>query len=83
LAVSIVRIKNGRTDLAVEEAVSLLGGMDALTAGKQKIMLKPNLASEFQNATTNPEITRALAVLMQAAGKEVLIGEGSGCARGL
>ena len=80
--VSIVKIKNGRIDLAVEEAVELLGGMAALTAGKQKIMLKPNLVSEFQNATTNPEVIRSLAVLMQAAGKEVLIGEGSACATG-
>lgn len=81
-AVSIVKIKNGRTDLAVEEAILLLGGMDALTAGKQKIMLKPNLVSEFENATTNPDVIRSLAELMQAAGKEVLIGEGSACATG-
>lgn len=81
-AVSIVRIHNGRIDLAVEEAILLLGGMDALTAGKQKIMLKPNLVSESQDATTNPEVIRTLALLMQAAGKEVLIGEGSACATG-
>lgn len=80
--VSIARVKNGRIDLAVEEAILLLGGMEALTAGKQKIMLKPNLVSEFQNATTNPEVIRSLAVLMQAAGKEVLIGEGSAVATG-
>ena len=81
-AVSIVKINNGRIDLAVEEAVLLLGGMDALTAGKRKIMLKPNLVSEFQNATTNPEVIRTLALLMQTAGKEVLIGEGSALATG-
>ena len=81
-AVSIVKIRNGRTDLAVEEAIALLGGMETLTAGKQKIMLKPNLVSEFETATTNPEVIRTLAVLMQAAGKEVLIGEGSACASG-
>ncbi len=81
-AVSIVRIHNGRIDLAVEEAILLLGGMDALTAGKQKIMLKPNLVSESQDATTNPEVIRTLASMMQAAGKEVLIGEGSASATG-
>ena len=35
-----------------------------------------------RNATTNPEVIRSLAVMMQAAGKEVLIGEGSACATG-
>jgi uncharacterized protein (DUF362 family) len=81
-AVSIARIKNGRIDLAVEEAVALLGGMEAVTAGRQTIMLKPNLVSEYHNATTNPEVIRSLALLMQAAGKEVLIGEGSAIATG-
>jgi uncharacterized protein (DUF362 family) len=80
--VSIVKIKNGRIDLAVEEAIALLGGMAALTEGKQKIMLKPNLVTEYQNATTNPEVVRTVASLMQAEGKEVLIGEGSACATG-
>jgi uncharacterized protein (DUF362 family) len=81
-AVSIVKIRDGRIDQAVAEAILLLGGMDALTTGKQKIMLKPNLVSEFQNATTNPEVVRTLATLMQAAGKEVAIGEGSAYATG-
>jgi uncharacterized protein (DUF362 family) len=76
-AVSIVKISDGRIDQAVSEAILLLGGMDALTAGKQKIMLKPNLVTEFQNATTNPEVVRTLTTLMQDAGKEVIIGEGS------
>ena len=75
--VSIVRIKNGRTDLAVEEAIDLLGGIGAVTLGKQKIMLKPNLVSDNPRSTTNPEVIRALATLMQGAGKQVSIGEGS------
>ena len=75
--VSIVRIKNGRTDLAVEEAIDLLGGIGAVTLGKHKIMLKPNLVSDNPRSTTNPEVIRALATLMQGAGKQVSIGEGS------
>jgi uncharacterized protein (DUF362 family) len=75
--VSIVRIRNGRTDLAVEEAIDLLGGIGAVTLGKQKIMLKPNLVSDNPRSTTNPEVIRALATLMQGAGKQVSIGEGS------
>jgi len=75
--VSIVKIKNGRTDQAIEEAIELLGGIGAVTAGKHKIMLKPNLVSDNPRSTTNPEVIRALASLMQGAGKEVSIGEGS------
>ncbi|NVN93244.1 MAG: DUF362 domain-containing protein [Desulfuromonadales bacterium] len=80
--VSIARIKNGRTDLAVEEALALLGGIDAVTLGKQKIMLKPNLVSENPQSTTNPEVIRTLAQLMKNAGKVVSIGEGSATASG-
>jgi uncharacterized protein (DUF362 family) len=75
--VSIARIKNGRTDLAVEEAIALLGGIGAVTSGKEKIMLKPNLVSDNSAATTNPAVIRTLAQLMQTAGKQVSIGEGS------
>lgn len=75
--VSIARIRNGRIDLAVEEAIALLGGIDAVTSGKQRIMLKPNLVSDRRRSTTKPEVVRTLARLMQEAGKEVLIGEGS------
>jgi uncharacterized protein (DUF362 family) len=80
--VSIARISNGRIDLAVEEAIAMLGGIGAVTVGKQKIMLKPNLVTESTRSTTKPEVIRALAQLMINAGKEVLIGEGSACAMG-
>jgi uncharacterized protein (DUF362 family) len=80
--VSIARIKNGRIDLAVEEAIALLGGINAVTVGKQKIMLKPNLVSENPQSTTNPEVIRKLAQLMKDAGKDVSIGEGSATATG-
>ena len=80
--VSIAKIRNGRTDLAVAEAIALLGGIDAVTAGKQKIMLKPNLVSESPLSTTNPEVVRTLAQLMKDAGKEVSIGEGSASVTG-
>jgi len=75
--VSIARIKNGNIDYAVEEAIDLLGGIGAVTKGKGRIMLKPNLAGEYSFFTTKPEIIRALARLMMNSGKEVLIGEGS------
>jgi len=75
--VSIVRIRNGNIDSAVEHAIELLGGMRAITQGKERILLKPNLVSPQPKATTKPAVIRALARLMMAAGKDVSIGEGS------
>jgi len=80
--VSIAKIKDGNITAGVEEAISLLGGIEALTVGKERIMLKPNLVSNNLRATTKPEVIRALAVLMQKAGKTVSIGEGSAAAGG-
>ncbi|HEX2769662.1 MAG TPA: DUF362 domain-containing protein [Geobacteraceae bacterium] len=80
--VSIARIRNGRIDLAVEEAIDLLGGIAQVTLGKQKIMLKPNLVGDNKRSTTKLEVVRTLAQLMQGAGKEVVIGEGSATANG-
>jgi uncharacterized protein (DUF362 family) len=80
--VSIARIKNGKTDAAVEEALDLLGGVERITKGKQRVMLKPNLLAEDPRSTTKPAVIRALARLMKQAGKEVTIGEGSAAAQG-
>ena len=80
--VSIVRIVSDNVDAAVEQAIDLLGGIATLTQGKNRILLKPNLVAEGTAYTTKPAVIRALARLMQNAGKEVLIGEGSGGATG-
>ncbi len=80
--VSIAKIQDGNIAAAVEEAISLLGGIEALTVGKQRILLKPNLVGNNPRATTKPEVIRALAVLMQKAGKTVSLGEGSAGASG-
>lgn len=80
--VSIVRIRNGRIDLAVEEAIDLLGGIETVARGKERIMLKPNLVADNPDCTTKPQVVETLARLMQRAGKEVLIGEGSAAAGG-
>lgn len=78
--VSIVRRQNGDTARAVEEAIDLLGGIEAVTSGKTSIMLKPNLVSNAPTDTTDPAVVRALAELLKAAGKDVCIGEGSAAA---
>jgi uncharacterized protein (DUF362 family) len=81
-AVSIARIENGEIGPAVEKAIALLGGIEAVTSGKNRIMLKPNLTTDDPDSATKPEVTEALARLMQGAGKDVLIGEGSSAAYG-
>jgi uncharacterized protein (DUF362 family) len=78
--VSIVRIRDDRVGRAVEEALDLLGGVAEVTRGRRRIMLKPNLVADSPGCTTKPAVVEALAKLMIAAGKEVLIGEGSAAA---
>jgi uncharacterized protein (DUF362 family) len=80
--VSIARVKDGRVGAAVEEAIDLLGGIETAARGKQRIMLKPNLVADSRACTTKPEVVEALARLMKASGREVLIGEGSAAAGG-
>lgn len=80
--VAITRVQNGAVAHAVEEAIDLLGGIGPLTAGKERIMLKPNLVAESPIMTTKPEVVRTLASLLKAAGKEVSIGEGSAAGTG-
>jgi uncharacterized protein (DUF362 family) len=78
--VSIVKIKNDNIGPAVEKAIDLLGGIREVTKKKEKIMLKPNLVAPLPGATTNPEVIKTLAKLLQGAGKQVVIGEGSAAA---
>lgn len=80
--VSIVKIKDNNISYAVEEAIDLLGGINTVTSGKDRIMLKPNLVAESPTFTTKPEVIKALANLMKNAGKDVCIGEGSAAAGG-
>ncbi len=80
--VSISKIKNGDIDSAVQEAIDLLGGVDVVAKGRQRILLKPNLVAESSAFTTKPEVVGTLARLIQKAGKEILIGEGSAGATG-
>jgi uncharacterized protein (DUF362 family) len=80
--VSITRVRNDNVAYAVEEAIDLLGGIETVAVGKERIMLKPNLVAESPRFTTKPEVTKTLVRLMKHAGKEVLIGEGSATADG-
>lgn len=81
-AVSFAKIRNDNIDEAVTKAIDLLGGMETLTRRKEKILIKPNLVNATPTDTTHPEVVKALANLMQRAGKEVLLGEASAGAEG-
>jgi uncharacterized protein (DUF362 family) len=81
--VAIAKVIEGDVPRAVEEAIDLLGGIEAATPGQRRIMLKPNLVADGSRVTTKPEVVEALARLMLDAGKEVLIGEGSAGAAGV
>jgi uncharacterized protein (DUF362 family) len=78
--VSVVRIRKGNIESAVEEAIELLGGMAEIARGKERIMLKPNLVAPLPEATTKLPVMRALVRLMRAAHKDTTIGEGSAAA---
>jgi len=62
-------------EYAVAQALDLIGGVNQLTRGKERILIKPNLVSPAPTDTTKPPVVEALAVLMQKAGKNVCIGE--------
>ena len=78
--VSIVKIERDNMGIAVEKAIDLIGGIERVAAGKDRIMLKPNLVNAMTTATTKREVVKALAQTMRRAGKEVVIGEGSAAA---
>ena len=78
--VSVVKIKNDNVEYAIREAIDLLGGINTITAGKERIMLKPNLVSPTPTDVTKPDVIKALAQLMLEANKDVSIGEGSAAA---
>lgn len=78
--VSVVRIKNGNIDYAIRNAIDLLGGMKTITAGKERIMLKPNLVSPTPSDVTKLGVIKSLVQLMTESGKDVCIGEGSAAA---
>ena len=78
--VSVVKIKNDNTDNAIRNALDLLGGIDSITMGKEKILLKPNLVNPIPSDVTKPSVINALARIMIQSGKEVSIGEGSAAA---
>ncbi len=80
--VSIVKVNEKWSDAkgivyAVTRAIDLIGGIHQVAAGKENILLKPNLLNLSPADTTKPLVVEALACLMKKAGKNVSIGEAS------
>ena len=67
-------------EYAVTRALELIGGIGEATAGKERILLKPNLVNGYSNDTTHPKVVEALSRLMRQAGKEVTVGEAGAAA---
>ncbi len=63
---------------ALEAALELLGGWEPLFPPNGPIYLKPNLAGPFppeRAVTTHPAVVKAVARLLQSAGREVVVGD--------
>uniref|UniRef100_A0A7C5ES61 DUF362 domain-containing protein n=1 Tax=Desulfobacca acetoxidans TaxID=60893 RepID=A0A7C5ES61_9BACT len=79
--VAIVRCpsyQEARVNQALEEALSLLGGWEPLFPQEGTIYLKPNLAGPFppeRGVTTHPAVVGAVARLLKAAGRRVVLGD--------
>jgi uncharacterized protein (DUF362 family) len=78
--VSVVQIKNDNIDYAVRKGIDLLGGIETVSKGKERIMLKPNLVSPEPRDVTKRGVIKALAQLLIETEKDVSIGEGSAAA---
>ena len=82
--VSICRAANYEPDNiqdAVSECLKMLGGIEKFVSPGQKVLLKPNMLGTFdpeKAATTHPELVKAVAQTVIAAGAECFIGDSPG-----
>lgn len=68
-------------DTLVEKLFAPYGGVEGLTAGKQRILIKPNLVAKkppLSGTITHPAMLRALCKALIAAGKTVTVAESHG-----
>ena len=66
---------------AVENAVSLIGGIGKFVKKGDNVVIKPNLVSKKkpeEAVTTNPEFLHAVIVMVEKAGGNVTIAESPG-----
>lgn len=70
--------EDAQVNRALRAALDLLGGWEPLFPADGPIYLKPNLAGPFvpeRAVTTHPAVVRAVARLLLAAGREVVVGD--------
>ncbi|MDH5794843.1 MAG: DUF362 domain-containing protein, partial [Candidatus Bathyarchaeota archaeon] len=75
-------VQNGDVGLAVQEAISLVGGIESFVRPHDKVIIKPNLVFALPSDTgftTDPRVVQAIVELCRRVNpSEVTIAEGSG-----
>jgi len=69
------------TDLkeSIKKAVDLIGGLERVVSGRDKVIIKPNFNSDDPfPASSNPEFVKAAISLLHEAGAQVVVMESSG-----
>lgn len=75
------RYETVRVEREVREAVELIGGIERFVQPGQRVLVKPNLLrwSDANRAVvTHPDVVRAVVLLAQEAGGQVVIGDSPG-----
>jgi len=80
--VSLIRVADGDIDLAVREAVRLVGGLGGYIDSSTRVLVKPNLWNAQRSGSgsiTNSAVTEAVTKLVLEHGpRSVVIGDGAG-----
>jgi len=75
-------IQNANVDLAVKEAIDLVGGIERFIHPNEKVVIKPNLVLALPSdtgMTTDPRVIQAIIELCRSVNpSDVIIAEGSG-----
>ncbi|MFX0163037.1 MAG: DUF362 domain-containing protein, partial [Candidatus Hodarchaeota archaeon] len=75
-------IQNADVKLAVQEAISLVGGIESFVRPHDKVIIKPNLVTALPSdtgVTTDPRVVQAIVELCRRVNPlDVTIAEGSG-----
>ena len=78
--VAIVKVEEQRLDRALQEMVSLLGGLEEILPPNSRVLVKPNFTFPYyqEGITTSPEFLRCLLELLKSKTDRVIVGESDG-----
>ena len=79
--VSASEYEQGQIDVAVENLINQLGGMEKFVPQGAKVLIKANLVRDMapeQHGTTHPTVIIALVKLLEKLGAKVVVGDSSG-----